>query len=111
RAALRNFFQQTSEPCRSVAKNTFGILLLSLDQYFSDLALESCDVPAHDVVGAGPVAGEDGPQQLDVLVHRLEQPHLAVQHEVPQAEAEVEVALQRCLEEGVVRAAVDQPVN
>src|SRR5260370_27335601 len=109
--ALRNFFQETSEPCRSVAKKIFGMLSLPLDQHFPDLALEAGDVAPHDVLGAIGVGGQDRLQQLNMLVHRLAQAHLTVDHEVPEPQAQVEVALERRFEERVARGAVDGAVD
>ena len=46
-----------------------------------------------------------------MLIDRLAQAHLTIQHEVPQTKAEVEVPLERRLQERVVRRSVDKAVD
>src|SRR5437879_10292075 len=84
---------------------------LPFHQHIPDLALEADDVAPHDLLRPLTVAREHGPQQLDVLVHSLAEPHLAVDHQVPEPQAEVEVALEGGLEERVVRGPIDLAVD
>src|ERR1700694_3226595 len=86
-------------------------MALSLHEGLADLVLEIRHVAAHAVFGAVGVAGEDRAQELHVLPERLAQPDFAVEHEVPEPKAEVEVALESRLEERVARGPVDLPVD
>src|SRR6266581_8327698 len=105
-----NFRQHVSDPCRSVAKKIFGISL-SLHQNLANLGLEARNVMPHRQLGAVAVTREDRLEQRPVLGHGLAQPHALVEHEEPQAQAQVEVPLEGALEERVTRAAVDAAVD
>ena len=68
-------------------------------------------MPAHDCLRAGGVAVEDGLQQLGVLGDGVVQPGDPVEREEPDAERQRVALVQRRLDERVVRAAVDVPVD
>src|SRR2546430_720067 len=84
---------------------------LSLHERLADLALEPDHVPSHDRLSEVAVAGQDSLQQIHVLIDGLAQPHLTVEHQVPEAQAQVEVALEGRLEKRVSRGAVEGAVN
>jgi len=81
--------------------------VLSLHENLADLALEACNVASHAVLGPRSVAGQHRAQQLDVLDDRLAQTHLVVEAEVPEPQAQVQVSLERALQEGVPSCPVD----
>jgi len=94
-----------------VAKNTVGIGVEPPNQRFADLVLEPGDVAPHDRLRPVAVAGHDRLEQLDVLLDGRAVAHLVVEDEEPEPQAEVEVALQGALEEGVARGLVDLSVD
>src|SRR4051812_499003 len=77
----------------------------------SDLALERLDVLGGDLARLIPFAVADRDEQVPVLVHPVEEVRQPVEHEVPDAERQVEVALERLLQVHVARAAVDEAVD
>ena len=56
-----------------------------------------------DVVRALGLAGADGREQVAVLVDAVEEVGQAVEHQVPDAQRQVQVALERLLQVGVGR--------
>src|SRR5690242_18849340 len=84
---------------------------LSLHKNPADFPLEASDVPSHAVLGARSIPCQDGPEEIDVLGDRLAQPHLLVDDEVPEPEAEVEVSLERAFEKRVAGRSVDLAVD
>src|SRR5881275_1977343 len=77
----------------------------------ADLALERRDVLGRDLARLLRVAIADRDQQVTVLVHAVEQVRQPVEYEVPDAERQIEVALERLLQVHVARAAVDEAVD
>src|SRR3954453_12833469 len=77
----------------------------------ADLGRERADVLGGDLPRAAGVAVADGLEQLAVLAHALGQVRQAVEHEVPDAQREVEVAPERLLEVRVRARAVDEAVD
>jgi hypothetical protein len=77
----------------------------------ADLVLE----PRHVLGGYRPrplrVPVADGPQQLAVLVHALGQVRQPPEHEVPDAQGEVQIALERVSQIRVAGAAVHEAVD
>jgi hypothetical protein len=68
---------------------------LSLHERLADLTLEARNVASHAVLGSRSLAGQNRAQELDVLDHRFAQSHLVVEDEIPESQAEVQVALER----------------
>src|SRR5437868_5478877 len=77
----------------------------------ADLALERRDVLGGDLARLLRFAVADRDEQVPVLVHAIEQVRQPVKHEVPDAERQVEVALERLLQVHVAGAAVDEAVD
>ena len=77
----------------------------------ADRPLEAFDVAAHDGLGARRIAVADRLQQLAVLGDGVVEPRDAVEREEPDPQRQDVVLVQRRLDERVVRAAVDVPVD
>src|SRR3954447_20511142 len=77
----------------------------------ADLGRERADVLGGDLPRAAGVAVADGLEQLAVLAHALGEVRQPVEHEVPDAQRQVEVAPERLLEVRVRARAVDEAVD
>src|SRR3954454_984175 len=77
----------------------------------ADLGRERADVLDGDLPRAAGIAVADGLEQLAVLAHALGEVRQPVEHEVPDAQREVEVAPERLLEVRVRARAVDEAVD
>src|SRR5262249_33877592 len=83
----------------------------SAQQRFVHGALELVDVAAHDVGGPVRLARPDRAEQRRVAADCLLETRRVVEREVPDPQRVHVVLLQRLLEEGVVRPAIDRAVD
>src|SRR4051794_20034575 len=77
----------------------------------ADLTLEGGDVLGRDRLRPPRVAGRDRHQQAAVLVDAVEQVRKPPEHEVPDAQRQVEVALERLAQVRVAGAAIDEAMH
>src|SRR2546428_3315840 len=94
RALAARRLLDTGRRCRESAAEFGCWTLLALHQNLANLGLKARNVMPHRLLGAIAVTREDRLEQRPVLGHRLAQRHALVEHEEPEAQAQVEVPLE-----------------